>query len=231
MANELERAISVVLEAAETGKEPPLSEAQFVRLVVEFLNSGDPRGALARLPGVRAGIFRGPPGSVVDRKTGRPAVMTDETAETFVSGRRDLDAIVRNELPGASVARLRAEARRTVLAPSYEVTSGELRVMFHHMPQGVRAAIAYGALLMWDAVRPFRKDLKRCRLPGCGRFFFASDRVGPKGGRPRYAYCCDEHMEAGQTPGAERTRKWRREKKRREQQGAESTSLGARKHK
>jgi hypothetical protein len=58
-------------------------------------------------------------------------------------------------------------------------------------------------------------DLKQCRLPGCGRFFLASDLIEDPSaqGRRRERYCSAEHMDQAQTPGAKRTAKWRNKDK------------------
>jgi hypothetical protein len=119
---------------------------------------------------------------------------------------------VRGELSGPSAGRLRKDAERLTMTPTFEFDrSGALRPKYRYLPDDLRAALAYGVLLLRDTERPFGKDLKQCRLPGCGRFFLASDQVTDPSlpGRRRHRYCSPEHMAAGQNTSAERTRRWR----------------------
>jgi hypothetical protein len=104
------------------------------------------------------------------------------------------------------------DAERVKMTPTFEFDrSGGLHPKYRYLPEDLRAAVAYGVLLLRDTGRPFLEDLKQCRLAACKRFFLVSDQVkDPRApGRRRHRYCSPEHMAAGQNTSAERTRRWR----------------------
>jgi hypothetical protein len=124
--------------------------------------------------------------------------------------------LVRDELSGPSSSRLRKDAERLMMTPTFEFDRrGVLHPRYRYMAQDLRAALAYGVLLIRDKGRKFGEDLKQCRLAGCGRYFLASDQVKDPSapGRRRHRYCSREHMDAGQNTSAERTRRWRNKHK------------------
>ena len=58
-------------------------------------------------------------------------------------------------------------------------------------PDTARGVVAYALALLLDEDLPHGRDLCRCKLPRCGRFFMA---VKSSKGRTRRNYCTDEHM-------------------------------------
>jgi len=102
------------------------------------------------------------------------------------------------------------------MTPAFEFDrNGVLHPKYQYMPEDLRAALAFGVLLIRDKGRTFGEDLKQWRLPGCGRYFLVSDHVTDPSapGRRRHRYCSPEHMVAGQSTSADRTRRWRRKHK------------------
>ena len=64
----------------------------------------------------------------------------------------------------------------------------------------INAFNALVSVLLLDAERPFGRDLCRCRLEGCGRFFILQKKSTP--GVPRRLYCSEEHMTEAHQRGA-----------------------------
>lgn len=190
-------AVGTILETVGSAAAPTLSEKDLARTVVEFANTG---------------IARHLPGTRVLHSNGQTFVMAwDSLDRDLADLRKDLSAIVRGELPGPSVARLRRQAGRVVLVPTFEIERGNVQRKDRVLPLDPQAVVAFVLLMLRDQRTAIGADLKQCRLPVCGKFFLASDQVaGPSArGRRRSRFCCDDHMEQGQTPGAERTRRYR----------------------
>ena len=198
-ANDIDNAQSVLLEVDSTADLPSIERKDLVRRVLDFANTGLPKG----LPGAREMIHG----------TERFLVMTPEQDAQHVELQADLGAIVKGELSGPAIARLRKKARH-VIVRSYAIDRrGVVAPRERHFVRNLEPLIA--DVLLWiRGDTQLAKDIKRCRLPGCGRFFFASDLVSEPSakGRRRHRYCSDEHMQQGQTPGAKRTAKYRAKK-------------------
>jgi hypothetical protein len=139
-------------------------------------------------------------------------VVTPELDRQHADLRRDLEAIVAGELSGPASARLRKLASHQVMVPVFEFErGGAVRTSYRRFVRDLDALVAY-VLLRIRSDDQLRDDVKRCRLPGCPRFFLASDsRKDPSApGRRRYRYCSREHEKlAPGASGAQRTARWR----------------------
>ncbi len=202
-SRELSDAISKIVGIVARTEGPTITEKELVRLVINFANTGQPRG----LPGTR----------VLEMGGQTFVLQSPEIDEQCAELKKNLAAIVRGELSGPAVNRLRKEASRMVLVPTHEPRNATTK--FRHIPLDPAAVLAHTILLLRDQSKgTLGADLKRCQLPGCGIFFLSSDKVtdASRGGRKRERFCSDEHMDAAQTPGAVRTREWRKNKAKRE---------------
>lgn len=66
------------------------------------------------------------------------------------------------------------------------------------LPRTRKGALAYALALLLDDDLPYRRELRRCQLDGCGKFFLV---YRPPLGRPRDRYCTPEHMQEKQDRG------------------------------
>jgi hypothetical protein len=83
-------------------------------------------------------------------------------------------------------------------------------------PESLEAALAYIVALFLDNSRPYGRDLHRCKLDSCRRFYLV-DRTAAK--RPNTSYCCPEHgAEQNRLDSAERQRRSRAARKGRARQ-------------
>ena len=191
---------------------PAITEERLTRLVAEFANTGELTGVLLRIPGVRLLVAIDRNGRVIPGEVHGHAP-TKDLSDSQKQLCTDLVAILHDELDGRNLRRLTVTANKMKITPKYQVDSeGKLAAVYHYDPEGPAAAIAYGTLLIADTARPFRRDLKRCRLESCGRFFFSSDSPALSG-RDRTKFCSPEHLQLHhQSTSAERVRKWRKDK-------------------
>jgi hypothetical protein len=198
--NDLSDAVAAILKGVETVGAPAISQKELVRRVLECANTGQPRG----LPGARTMEVNGQ----------TFVLISDELQQQCAELKKQLGILTRgDDLAGPTIKRLQHEAGRMVLVPTFEIEGGELHTKFRHLPLDLQAVLAHTLLSLRDRGKGTPgADVKRCALPGCGRFFLASDLVRDPSaaGRRRSRYCSGEHMLAGQTPGAERTAKWRK---------------------
>lgn len=190
-----------------------ITEERYTRLVVEFANTGQLTGALLRVPGIRLLVPLESFTGKVERNVVVGHVSTEELERLRGRLREGLSAIAQDTIGKEDLRKFGAEASELKIEPTYDFDdTGRLTASYHYFPPGASAAIAYGVMLLADAARPFRGDLKQCRLTTCGRFFFSSDSPAATG-RDRARYCTPEHMlEAHRATSAERTRKWRKRK-------------------
>jgi hypothetical protein len=203
------QAVETILNVVASVEGGSIDELDLVRRVLEFANTGAPAG----LPGARAL-------TVADR------TYYMDTSSELAQLRSDLAAIVAGELSGPSAGRLRKEASKQVMVPVFEFDrDGTVRTTYRRFVSELAPLLAY-VLLRVRSDEELRGDVKRCRLPGCGRFFLASDQVKDPSapGRRRHRYCSPAHMNEAQSTGAERTRRWR-------ENVAKRAGKAARKHK
>lgn len=98
-----------------------------------------------------------------------------------------------------------------MLIPHAEIEEREVSVKHQIIPENLEAALSYTLLLLLDSSKDYGRNLSRCRLPKCRRFFFI---LRPKTGRARKKYCTTDHMnEAHKAKGPERVRKSRAKKR------------------
>lgn len=192
----IEKAVETILGLAADAEAPTIAERDLVRRVIEFANTGRPLD----LPGARVATHGGR--SFI--------VLTEDLGARQTELQRDLGAIVSGELAAPAIARLRKQAGRQVLVPSFDYKGGAVKVSHRHLTADLGATVSY-VLLRVQSDERLRNDVKWCRLPGCGRFFLASEQITDPSapGRRRYRYCTPEHMNEAQTSGAERTKRWR----------------------
>jgi hypothetical protein len=193
---EIAKALETLLETDDASVAPALEAKDLVRRVLEFANTGKPVG----LPGARTVEHVG-------------LTFYVDTGDQHVELRKDLAAVIAGELSGPAIARLLRQARH-VTVKTYQMDRGKLVRKERHFVKDLPTLIA-GQLLLIRSDEQLRDDVKQCRLPGCGRFFLASDDVKDASapGRRRHRYCSPEHMDLAQSSGAERTRKWRENRK------------------
>jgi hypothetical protein len=197
---------------------PSVTEAKFARLVVHFANTGQLTGALLTTPGLRVLVPMDSGGKkLVQRDVVMGHVPTEELERLRKRLREVLTAITRDTVGAKDLQWLSDDASALKIEPSYQVDKhGKLTATYTYFPPGISAAISYGVLVIADTARALRADLKQCRLERCGCFFFSSDSPAATG-RDRARYCTPEHMiEAHKATSAERTRRWRERKARKQ---------------
>jgi hypothetical protein len=59
--------------------------------------------------------------------------------------------------------------------------------------RNIASALAFATLLVMDQSKPYSKDLSRCKLRTCQRFYLA--QKNPKGGGKNRTYCSPEHRQ------------------------------------
>jgi len=100
---------------------------------------------------------------------------------------------------------------RIAIRPTYLMTAKGVQIYYRHFPLDLEAAIGFGLLLLLDPTRPYGKNLCRCKLKSCRRFFLAIKKTT---GRPRRQYCSEEHLDAARREtNLERVRRSRARKK------------------
>lgn len=196
---DIEEAIATILDAdasVRAAVPDAISQRDLVRRVMNFANTGRPEG----LPGAR----------VLTQGGQSFLVMTPEQDALRAELWKDLSAIVKGELSAPAVARLLKRAR-LVSVRHYEIEQKVLVPLERHFVKDLGALVA-DVLLRVRSDPELQKDVRQCRLPGCWRFFLASDQVKDPSapGRRRHRYCSPEHMNLAQTPGAISTAKWRK---------------------
>lgn len=200
---EIQQAIRTILSATDGANAEPIEEPELIRRVLNFANSGRPEG----LPGSRT-LMQG--GQVF-------TVVTEDTPKQQTQLRRDLAGVAARNISSTRLGQLRLSYGRQVLVPVVGFANGKMRLRYRYLPVedkpggSALAGTLTHVLLRIHSDAGLTDDLRQCQLPGCGNFFLMSDQVSDPAapGRRRYRYCTDEHMKAGQTGGAERTRKWR----------------------
>ena len=218
--------VTDVLKLARSGGGPTLSERELLEQSVEFANSGALTGALLHIPGLllpkrimEDSLERGL--HVAIYVAGNP-----QQAKWLEQFREDLASCftAADRLPFPTANRLKKEAGRMVMVPTYAMVNGSLRVTYHFLPESLPALLAYAILVLRDESKEFKADFARCKLARCGKYFFISEvPQGP--GRHRKSYCCAEHMkEQHKSTGAERVKKHRAAKKKKESQASGSGS-------
>jgi hypothetical protein len=188
--NDLAKAQELLLEVDGANEGVALEIKDLLRRMLEFANTGRPKG----LPGARELVQGGQTFLVI----------TPEIEAQHTQLRADLASLVKLDLSGPAVARLRRQARH-VMVRSYAMDHGRLVRKERHFVNDLGPLLA-DVLLLVRSDDTLQDDVKQCRLARCGRFFLASDLIsGPSAkGRRRHRFCCDEHMDEGQTPGAKR---------------------------
>jgi hypothetical protein len=205
---------------------PQTSEVELIRLTVDFAN-GQLRGALLRTQGL------GIPEPLriariqsldVSRESMQPSADNPENSVGPIRGQLqgDLQAIVSGKLSPHAIKRLKRHAYGVEQRPvDYERKTRS--VVWHYKPKNLEAIISHLTMLLYLAHGTERDggDLNRCKLPSCGLFFFSSDGK-QETGRPREAYCSNEHMlEQHRSTSTLRVQKYR-ERKRLEAAAAEN---------
>lgn len=106
---------------------------------------------------------------------------------------------------------IRCASERIVIRPTYVLSTTGVEVYFRYIPADLEAALAYVLMLLLDSTRPYGRDLCRCKLPDCRRFFLA---IKPVIGRPRRDYCCEGHLQKSRAlTGVERVQRYRERKR------------------
>ncbi len=190
---------------------PGLTETALIEEVLEFANSGDPE-AFRKLSGP-VELERLPTPFYEEVRSALRVALAD-----IIQARDDSRGIP------AKAAEWRKLRTRVVLA--FDEGGGQHLVFLDALPRapGGRvgigdfeptAPVAYALLLFLDAEKPYGRDLCRCKLKECGKFFFA--KLPKKGtGRMQREYCPDSNHRilAHRAAAPERVRKSRQKRKR-----------------
>jgi hypothetical protein len=170
---------------------PLLTESDYVRNVLEFANTKDPADLHALETMLVSGLelqgqvyFH----ALEDHLNPHLLALREglgKQLETIRTDTRKARAELADEV--------RRAGERIAIRPSYILTNSGVEVFYRHFPADLEAAIGYALLLLLDPTRAYGRDLCRCKLAECGRFFLTLKRPT---GRPRRDYCCAEHLEA-----------------------------------
>lgn len=203
-------ALAMVIDQAQSGAEyAPLAESELVQAAIDFANRATFRGFLTLLGGfeVRGDLIKPEYTTIADQVAHESNEA--ERAELIAT----LDAVASGAPTDEIAKRAKLAASRMVLVPDYEFTNGTLRVRHRYIAEGLANRLGYITLLFLDESRDYGKRLCRCKLDGCGAFFW--ERRDPSGGQPGRTYCSPEHMkEFHNARAVERVRKYRAKKKR-----------------
>jgi hypothetical protein len=165
-------------------------------------------------------LFFGPDFTISPPLTDPGAKADDEALLRF--GRRVRFALVRF-MTGSEKDRQALRKTRDGTIKHMRVRSTELHLSergsleyFHNYVTGNSdGQLGLFLALLLDPERSFGQDLRRCRLPGCGRFFLvAPDRRG--GPIPAYCPDTDHQKQAGALTAKDRAKKYRANKALRE---------------
>jgi hypothetical protein len=100
---------------------------------------------------------------------------------------------------------------RIEIRPTFLVTTTGVEVRYRHIPADLDAALGYVLMLLLDSKRPYGRDLCRCKISECQKFFLA---IKQKTGRPRRDYCTQAHLDASRArTGVRRVQDYRRRQK------------------
>jgi|SRR5579859_845728 len=168
----------------------PMTEGELVRLGIAFAN----RPTFARWSSFIYGSKRSPRDIVAKgRKKAMDMQFKANIADEHVEFLNDLTAVLSGTPPAPLAQTLATKAARMILVPSCDAHSDRAALTYRYMPEHISAALAYVCRLILMDER-YGKDIFRCQLPGCGRFFFSSMRRLTKVGAPPRKYCSDRHM-------------------------------------
>lgn len=107
---------------------------------------------------------------------------------------------------------------QTLIRPTYLASRDGIEVHYRYYPVDLGAALNFVLLLLLDTARPYGRDLCRCRLKKCQRFFLAIRRPM---GRPRRDYCSPEHLEASRAvTGVQRVQAYRKRQREAQEKAA-----------
>ena len=137
--------------------------------------------------------------------------VAQDTTRIRASVVADLQAIIESRLTKDSIKRLTKSAAQQAQLPVFDFDkNNHLQIRFIYVVNEVTPVLDYAVLLLADPTRAFRKDLCRCKLENCGKFFLVNRNTG---GRPRKDYCKSTHMEQAHAEGVlQRVRKTRKKK-------------------
>ena len=173
-------------------KRTALAEHQLIELLLDFANSEDSTSALRGME--RSGWFAGFASHEEE---------TEWIAEEFEHAREALRYTLNSLCDGAPLEPhiMHSESPRIAIFPSFRFEAKRFLVSHHYIAQRPDAVVLYASLLLLDLSRPYGRDLCRCQLPCCRKFFLA---VRPSSGRARRSYCSEEHMLQAHSAGSSR---------------------------
>jgi len=209
-----------------TSKTPVTDERSFLVRVCEFVN-GDtqPPESIRNLEEIRNPATRGDATQRFNAEIGYDVsadfweeILSDRVDEINESRKR-LGSIL--ELAMRDPESLRArELREHVkaididdlrLEPKLRITRAGVTLDYRLRFERVSAAVAYAVILLIDPRRSFWRQVCRCQLKSCNRFFMERRQ---ETGRPQRRYCSREHMlEAHALRSTERAQRSRAKKK------------------
>lgn len=216
MERERWKVVSDVVDAVQPGRRQhvPLSEDDLAKAAVSFAN----RATFGRFLTILYGVSIS---ADAIKPEGRP-LFDQVTTEEFKVERAqliaDLDAVASGAALSAIAKRLTEDAGRMALIPHFNMPGRKLHIRHYYLPETLQAGLAYVTLLFLDESRPYGATLCRCKLDGCGKFFW--ERRAKKGGKPGRSYCKREHMLAfNEAHATERVRKYRQKQRRVKRKG------------
>lgn len=92
-------------------------------------------------------------------------------------------------------ARVVATLKRVRVKVIELYNDGVVHILPVFVPKTSDHVAAYALSLLLDYELSYGRDLRRCKLAGCGRYFLVRY---PHKGRPANRYCCTRHMEQAQ---------------------------------
>ena len=183
-----------------------LNEQDYVNRALDFANAADAESLHAIQTMLMAGM-------VVQDQIYFPALQ-DSTTKSLQNMRAQLVERLEVILKDKKKARIDLAnevylaGRRIAIRPAFLVTQEGVEIHYRHFPADLNAAFGYVLLLLLDAQRGYGRDLCRCKIKECQKFFLA---IKPPLGRPRRDYCSQAHLEASRAlTGVQRVQAYRK---------------------
>lgn len=115
------------------------------------------------------------------------------SSSTIAQFVKDLDALARNYKRARTLLLSKVPTSPTVaLVPHFRQNATAMDVGYRFIARDLQSALWYVCALLLDDSTELGRNLSRCRLQECSKFFFA--QPNPRGGPRRREYCSEEHM-------------------------------------
>jgi hypothetical protein len=193
------------------------SERGFLEYVLQFANGDTNRAEMRRYVDLNKEVIEHPAGSVANVAYALLAAATGKRPDAATLAEADATAVthlrtqLREVLSCVMVDRARITEvfllaaddplKEVWLLPIRIRVPGGVSLQYHAVINNPASFTTFALILLLDVApgRNFARDLCRCRLKGCDRFFLARK---PKTGRPQRLYCTRKHMLEAHTLGS-----------------------------